>query len=131
MQKQTLSLTLRFVSGEYAVARLAPDEAIPQWALGPGFFAIVRADDELTIVCAAAAVPDDIEMERGWACLRTVGPFAFQAAGVVQALISPLSAEGVGVFVLCTFDGEHMLIAERDRQRAVELLQVAGHAFVS
>jgi hypothetical protein len=124
------SLKLRFVPGQYAVARLAPDSSIPDWASGPGFSAIVRADDELTIVCFDDRVPYGVEAERGWICLRTIGPFAFQATGVVHSLISPLSLNGVGVFVVCTFDGEHLLIAESDRQKAINLLSEARHVFV-
>lgn len=126
----SLSLNLRFIPGQYAVARLAQDSPIPDWARGPGFFALVRADDELTIVCCDGRVPDGVEAERGWACLRTIGPFAFQATGIVHSLIGPLSSNGIGVFVLCTFDGEHVLIAERDRRKATRLLSAAGHSFV-
>ncbi len=76
-------------------------------------------------------VPHGVEAERGWACLRTIGPFAFEATGIVHSLISPLSLNGVGVFVVCTFDGEHLLIAEGDRQKAIDLLIEAGHTFVA
>lgn len=125
----SLSLRLRWVPGTYSVARLAPTSPIPTWAGGPGFMATVQADDELTIVCLSDRVPDDIQSEGGWVCLRTIGPFEFQATGVVQALIQPLSNNGVGVFVLCTFDGEHLLVSESDREKAETLLLEAGHTF--
>ncbi|CAM5186886.1 hypothetical protein CDEN61S_01998 [Castellaniella denitrificans] len=126
----SISLKLRFVFGRYAIARLAPDGPIPDWASGPGFSAVIRADDELTIVCHENRVPDGVEAEHGWACLRTIGPFDFQAAGIVHALIGPLSSNGIGVFVVCTFDGEHVLIADRDRDRARDLLASAGHRII-
>lgn len=126
-----IALQLRTIPGRYAVAQLPPDAAIPAWANGPGFAAIVRASDELTIVCQQERVPADIpgtlRAERDWICLRTVGPFDFQAAGIVHALIQPLSTNGVGVFVVCTFDGEHLLIGARDASKAKALLQAAGH----
>ncbi len=52
-----ISLKLCFVPGRYSVARLAPDSSIPAWVSGPGFSAIIRADDELTIVCHEDRVP--------------------------------------------------------------------------
>jgi hypothetical protein len=125
-----MSLKLRFVPGRYSVARLAPHSSIPDWASGPGFSAIIRADDELTIVCHEDRVPEGVEAEHGWACLRTIGPFDFQATGVVQSLISPLSSHGIGIFVVCTFDGEHLLIPEAESRRACDLLTAAGHRFV-
>lgn len=76
-----LSLTLRFVPGRYAVARLAAESPVPEWASGPGFSAIIRAEDELTIVCHEDRVPEGVQAEAGWVCLRTIGPFDFQATG--------------------------------------------------
>ncbi|NGM47850.1 ACT domain-containing protein [Rhodobacter sp. SGA-6-6] len=125
-----LSLRLRFVPGRYAVARLDPESPVPEWASGPGFSAIIRADDELTIVCHEDRVPEGVQAEAGWVCLRTIGPFDFQATGIVHSLIAPLSSNGIGVFVVCTFDGEHLLIAESDCGKARDLLGAAGHKFL-
>lgn len=125
-----LSLRLRFVPGRYAVARLAPESTIPEWVSGPGFSAIIRADDELTIVCHEDRVPEGAEAEGGWVCLRTIGPFDFQATGIVYSLIAPLSSHGIGVFVVCTFDGEHLSVAESDGGKARDLLGAAGHVFL-
>ncbi|WP_416366242.1 ACT domain-containing protein [Sphingomonas aerolata] len=63
-------------------------------------------------------VPEGIESSHSWSCLRTIGPIAFQTTGVVRSLASPLSSNKIGVFVVCTFDGEHLLIAEHDRCKA-------------
>ncbi len=126
-----LSLRLRRVPGRYTVARLAPDAPLPAWMSGPGFRAAVWAEDELTLVCAAERVPPEVPAERDWMCLRTIGPFDFQAAGIVHTLITPLSTNGIGVFVVCTFDGEHLLVAEADRDRACALLEAAGHRYVA
>lgn len=68
--------------------------------------------------------------EAGLVCLRTIGPFDFQATGIVHSLIAPLSSNGIGVFVVCTFDGEHLLIAEGDCEKARDLLGAAGHTFL-
>lgn len=127
--RSSTHLNLRLVPGRYAIAQLPPDDAIPAWADGPGFVALSRADDELTVVCLENRVPEGTKVQPGWACLRTVGPFAFDAAGIVTTLIAPLSDDGLGVFVVCTFDGEHLLLAERDLARARALLIAAGHRF--
>lgn len=125
-----IKLKIKAVAGCYAVARLPAEAIIPDWASGPGFSAIVRADDELTIVCLAERVPADVEAERSWKCLRTVGPFDFDATGIVRALIDPLSSHGIGVFVVCTFDGEHVLVPSQDFMRARDCLSRAGHTLV-
>jgi len=120
-------LRIRFVPGRYAVARLPAGADIPTWLNGPGFQAIVRSDDELSLVCFEDRVPSKVEAERGWACVRTIGPFPFNATGIVQSLITPLSEYGIGVFVVCTYDGEHMLIPGQDAEKAIRCLENAGH----
>lgn len=125
-----LSLTLRLIPGRFAIARLPADAALPDWLPRKGFSAMVRADDELTVVCPQSNVPQRVQTDGGWACLRSVGPFAFDAAGVVHALVAPLSQNGIGVFVLCTFDGEHLMVKEADLEPAKRLLVAAGHSFI-
>lgn len=123
----TQHIRLRYVPGRYGITHLAPDAPIPSWIDGAGLVALVRAEDELTIVCAEERIPADIEVDGPWSCLRSIGPFAFKTTGIVQSLVNPLSNAGIGVFVLCTFDGEHLLIPERDAARAAAVLTEAGH----
>jgi len=111
-------LNIRIIPGRYAVSRLETDAEIPNWLSGPGFKAVVHSDDETTLVCLEDRVPKDVQAETGWACLRTIGPFPFNASGIVQSLITPLSSNGIGVFVVCTFDGEHVLIPASDLEAA-------------
>jgi uncharacterized protein len=125
-----VSLQLRVVAGNFAVAQLSADAEIPSWMPKAGFSAIVRADDELTVVCLEEFVPVSVRVERGWACFRSVGPFDFQTAGVVHSLIAPLSSNGIGVFVICTFDGEHILIKNDNWYKAQKFLEAVGHHFI-
>lgn len=124
-------LNIRIVPGRYAVARLEAAAAIPDWFHGPGFKAAVHSEDELTLVCQQDRVPDHVTHEGNWACLRTTGPFPFDASGIVQALITPLSENDIGVFVLCTFDGEHVLVPADKLQDAERHLVGAGHKMAS
>ena len=129
-QSRSNHIRLRMLPGRYAVAQLASDAPLPDWFDGPGFAAMARAEDELTLICPEDRVPDDVTAERGWSCLRSVGPFAFDAAGIVRDLVTPLSDNGIGVFVCCTFDGEHLLLPSAQEQQARAQLEAAGHVFV-
>ena len=126
----TAPLNVKTVPGQYAVAQLPPHTEIPTWATGHGFVSVSLAEDEITIVCLQERVPEGLKADRDWACLRTIGPFDFDAAGIVHSLISPLSANGIGVFVVCTFDGEHLLVANKDLEKAKTYLINAGHILV-
>ncbi|GGG59909.1 ACT domain-containing protein [Salipiger pallidus] len=124
------ALQTRFVPGRYAVSRLPADADLPGWMNGPGFKAVITSDDETTIVCLEDRVPAHVTSERGWACLRTIGPFPFDASGIVLSLIEPLSANDIGVFVVCTYDGEHVLVSNSDAEKAVQCLEAAGHVCI-
>ncbi len=123
------SIRLKHVPGRYGVARLPPNAPIPEWFAGDGFAALVRADDETTVICAFERLPDGIDLDGPWHCLRSIGPFAFDTTGIVQSMVNPLSDAGIGIFVLCTFDGEHLLVRESDVRKAVAALTEAGHIF--
>lgn len=123
-------LNVKVIAGQYAIAQLPPDSDIPAWATGNGFVSISLAEDEITVVCLEEQIPADIRADRNWACLRTIGPFDFDTAGIVHSLISPLSSNGIGVFVVCTYDGEHLLVANKDLDQTKKYLTNAGHNLI-
>lgn len=122
-------ITLELVENEYAISRLDANAAIPTWADGDGFVTITRSPFELSIVCLATRVPSGTKTDGGWSCMRFVGPFAFGATGIVLSVVRPLSEGGLGVFVVSTFDGDHLLIKLDDLPTAMALLTDAGHIF--
>lgn len=131
MNTELHSITLEQASGEYAVSRLDATAPIPAWADGDGFVSISRSRQELSIVCAAARVPPGTVSEREWRCWRFVGPFAFGATGIVLSVVRPLSLGGLGVFVVSTYDGDHLLLKTQDLPDAIRLLNDAGHVLIN
>lgn len=120
-------ITLKALTGVYGVARLDPSDPIPAWADGGGFVSISRSDDELSIVCRQDRIPSDARMDGGWSCLKLQGPFAFDETGIVLSVIAPLSTNGIGIFVVSTFDGDHLLVKATDFEKTCALLVEAGH----
>lgn len=123
-------IVLRLLDDGYGVARLLPSDPIPAWADGDGFVSISRSDDELSIVCLQDRIPQDVQVDGGWSCLKFQGPFAFDDTGIVLSVIEPISAKGIGIFVVSTFDGDHMLVKSTDLEKARDLLVNAGHALI-
>ncbi len=118
---------LHYLEGTYAVARLQPNTPVPAWADGAGFVSITRTDDELSIVCRADRMPQGVQVAVPWGCFKLQGPFAFDETGVVFSVIEPLSKNGIGIFVVSTYDGDHILVQSADVERSVALWQAAGH----
>jgi hypothetical protein len=120
------SLELEIVPGRYAVCRLGPDEALPEWAAG-NFVSATRTEVELSIVCPEQSVPADARAERGWRCLRVKGPLGFGMTGVLASIATPLASSGVSIFVISTYDTDYVLVQERDVGRATDALRRVGH----
>jgi hypothetical protein len=118
---------LILLPGRYAVCRLPPDAALPDWPSGE-FVSVSRSAEELSVVCREEAVPQGVRQENGFRCLRIDGTLDFGLVGVLAALLTPLAGAGVSVFAVSTFDTDYLLLKETDLARAVEALRAAGHA---
>lgn len=112
---------------ELAIARLEPDAAIPAWAARGSFSSVTRTARELSIVCEASLVPEDVRHERGWAMLELEGPFPFELTGILAAFINPLAEARVGIFAISTYDTDYVLVKLAALDAALEALAGAGH----
>jgi hypothetical protein len=88
---------------------------------------VTRTADELSIVCSAASVPTAVSAQRGFRCLRVVGPLDFAATGILESLLRPLADAGVSVFVVSTYDTDYVLVRAACLEPAVAALCRAGH----
>ena len=122
-----VSVTLRVIPGNYAIGRLAPDAAIPEWADGPGFVSISRTAEELSILCPAERVPLAIRSEPGWHGFQFVGPFAFNQTGIAASVLQPLAEAAIGIVLVSTFDTDYLFVKIEQAGRAAEALTAAGH----
>ena len=121
-------LRFRWIAdGLYAVVRLAPDAAVPDWATRGEFTSISRSSEELSIVCPAANLPRGVQTQHHWICLKLEGPFPFSMTGVLLSFIEPLSSNGVPIFAVATHDTDYVLIPEEYSGMAISSLQQAGH----
>ncbi len=121
------ALTLELVAGSYAVCRLGAAEPVPAWSEGGRFVSVTRTDAELSVVCPQEAVPAAVLAERGFCCLRVVGPLGFGMTGILAGLSGPLASSGVSIFVVSTYETDYLMVQERDLERAVDALTRAGH----
>jgi len=118
---------LTAISGVYAVAKLPPDAPVPVWVAGGSFVSVTRTPYELSIVCEQARVPSDITIEGGWRALMVAGPLDFNLTGILASLTAPLSAAGISIFAIGTYDTDYLLVRARNLPRAVGVLRDAGH----
>lgn len=121
-----MNLRLRVLPNRLAICRLDADAPLPSWPRGT-FTSVTRTEEELSIICDEDSVPPGVRASRNWQLLSVEGPIPFEATGVAAALISPLAAAGVSVFLLATFDTDYLLLQAEVFDRALSLLRDAGH----
>jgi len=120
-------MKLVVLEDELAVARLGATDPIPAWAAQGSISSVTRTADELSVVCAAAAIPPHATAERGWRCLRVAGRLDFSLTGVLASIVDPLAASEVSVFAISTYDTDYVLVREQCLTKAIECLGAVGH----
>jgi hypothetical protein len=125
-------LTLQVLADRLVICRLAPDDEVPAWAWHGALVSVTRTAEELSIVCAEAAVLDTIApVERGWRALRVEGTLDFELVGILAGLATRLAEAGISIFALSTFDTDYLLVRAADLDKAIEALQAASYEVVS
>ncbi len=115
-------LKMSIAETSYAVCRLAPDQAIPDWALSGDFVSVTKTPEELSVVCPEQAVPHGIKSERGWRALKVEGPLDFSLTGILASISAILAQSGISIFAVSTYDTDYILVREQDLEPAVEAL---------
>ena len=120
------SLNLSLLGQPLAVCRLDPLASVPVWVAGD-VVSVTRTTDELSIVCAADAVPLGTVVEGPFRAVVVEGPVAFELTGVLASLAAPLADAGIPIFVLSTYDTDVVLVPGDRVAAAVDALEGAGH----
>jgi hypothetical protein len=112
-----------------AVARFPAD-----WQLAagdtPGFCAIVRAEDEVTVVGAERAFEDGtlgddqpLSLEHGWRRITFVGPLPWELVGFLADVANRLAGAQIPFTSLSGFTTDHVLVRAAQADLAVAVLR--------
>jgi len=124
-----IKLTLAVLDGEHTIHRLSPKQDIPSNILKGDFFAIVRTDEELSIVCDAHLPVSSEKSEAGWACIKVLGPLEFALTGILAKISSVLAEAEISIFAISTYDTDYILIKSNTLDTAKKALKKAGYIF--
>jgi hypothetical protein len=119
-------LSLSLLPGRLAVCRFGPNEAIPQWVFSTSFWSLTRTDEELSLILPEELVPSGWKAEKGWRCLKVLGPLDFSITGIIASLSTPLARAGIPILTISTYDTDYLLVRSGDVDRAKEVLSEHG-----
>lgn len=120
---------LTLLSGKFAVHRLAAHIVIPPEVFSSEIFSVTRTQDELSIVCSEKISIESDSQEKGWCCIKVLGPLDFSLTGILAQLSHVLAEAKISLFAISTFDTDYLLVKSDDTDKAKEALIRAGYLF--
>ena len=109
---------LRVLPGPFAI------EHVPDARIGDdGWVALVRAPEGLTVVRPAR----DADEEHWVAFYGGDTAHDLDVPGMLAALVGPLAAAAIPVFVTSTFEADLVFVQVQHRDGAIATLRAAGH----
>jgi hypothetical protein len=120
-------LTLTVLDERFAIHRLPPSAAIPEEVYSCSFYTVTRTADELSIICPQSTRIKSARTERGWACLKVLGPIEFDAIGVLAGICSVLASAEKSVFAVSTYDTDYILV--KSHQLKAVLLELKRNGY--
>ena len=116
--------------GDYCIGKLPRDAEIPD-PTSSGFWSVTRTPDELSMICFASQAPENVDLVRGWRCLKLIGPPSFTLKGVLQSFLTPLAQADICVLTVSTYDTDYVFVTETDLEKAIQSLIEAGYEFTT
>ncbi len=121
-------MTLERIDGVFTVCKAVGTEGID---LTLDFCFVGKTDGELSLVCPTEHVPDKVTArEDGWRAFRVRGCLDFSLVGVLSGISAVLAEEGIGIFVVSTYDTDYVFVKEESYDRALDALSRKGYVIV-
>ena len=120
------SLSLTLMEHTLAIHRLPAKAALPKAALHSPFFAVMRTEEELSVVLPESIELESEQVDAGWACFKVNGPLALNQVGVMAQIAAALAKAEVALFALSTFETDYILVKREQVRAAQEALTSAG-----
>ncbi len=118
-------MTIQALPDAFSVCKVADYSLVDRETM---FCFTGRTDAERSLVCRTQDVPDNATVrEDGWRAMRITGTLDFSLIGVLAGISAVLAENGIGIFVLSTYDTDYILTKQKTYARALQLLAQAGY----
>lgn len=118
-------LSLKTLPMDFTVCKLG---SVQDADLGAPFCFLSRTDEEISLVCPTDhAPPRTLEREDGWRAFKIDAVLDFSLIGVIAGISTILAENGVGIFVLSTFNTDYVLVKATAFEGACEALRRHGY----
>ena len=98
-------------------------ESVPAIPLGRSFFSVTITENEISMVTEIRDVPKRVTAESGWRAFRVAGPLDFNLVGIIAHISTLLAKAKVPLFVISTFDTDHILVKKENLHKAIDTFE--------
>jgi uncharacterized protein len=123
-----MALNLIVLGKEYSIYKFSNQTVLPSWIYTSDFYSITGTKDELSVVAAQNDnITDNIKCNKNWRILKICGPLDFSLVGIVADLTCILKEEKIPVFIISTYDTDHILMKQKDLNNGIKALTNQGY----
>jgi hypothetical protein len=128
-RERDILLKIKKITQEFAICKVSD---ISKINFSDEFCFVEKTDAELSLVCTAEHVPQDtVECHSGWRAFRIEGTLDFSLIGILAKISALLADQGIGIFVVSTYNTDYVLTRTDDYENALSALQSEGYEIVS
>jgi len=120
-------LKLKILEGQFSIHQLSEKSEIPKQLYQDSFFAIIKTDEELTVVCHSSIQLHAEKTNYGWSCLKILGPLDFSLTGILAEISTVLAEAEVSIFAISTYDTDYILVDSLNLPSAKRALTASGY----
>ena len=125
-KNKLVKMDLRIIPTEFSVCIVSDYSQID---ITEPFVFTGSTDEEKSLVCPTTLVPrNTTEREDGWRAFRVEGILDFSLIGILSKISSILAENGIGIFVISTFNTDYILTKSENTDHAIEVLKAAGYS---
>ena len=121
-------MKMKVIDAEFSVCKV---EDYTKIDLNEEFVFTGHTDEELSLVCPTALVPDNTtERNDGWKAFRIEGVLDFSLIGILSRISGVLADNDIGIFAVSTFNTDYILTKKGDFSKAIDVLEQAGYTII-
>ncbi len=118
-------MVLKTLSQTYSISKLPSLEKLP--SLVPETFLSVTGD-EISFVCPERLVPENsTHRDDRWKGFYIAGELDFTLIGILANLSGILAGEGIGIFVVSTYNTDYIFVKQENFKAALYALERNGY----
>lgn len=118
-------MQIKIIDCEFSICKI---EQLSQITLSDPFYFVAKTDEELSLVCKSASVPENyIECDHDWRAFRIEGQLDFSLVGILSKISAILADHKISIFAISTFNTDYILVKKHNFEKAIVCLEAEGY----